>query len=45
MYDEQIVWTIESGVDYIIAETIDILEEAKIALEAIKEASFQRSSL
>ena len=38
MYDEQIGWAIDSGVDYIIAETIDFVGEAKIALEAIKEA-------
>ena len=38
MYDEQIGWAIDSGFDYIIAETIDFVGEAKIALEAIKEA-------
>ena len=35
MYDEQIGWAVDSGADYIIAETIDFLGEAKIALEAI----------
>ena len=39
MYDEQIRWAVDSGVDYIIAETIDFVGEAKIALEAIKETN------
>ena len=39
MYDEQIGWAVDSGADYIIAETIDFLGEAKIALEAIKETN------
>ncbi len=36
MYDEQIRWSKEEGVDYIIAETFKYLGEAKIALEVIK---------
>lgn len=39
MYDEQIGWAVDAGVDYIIAETIDFLGEAKIALKAIKETN------
>ena len=35
MYDEQIRWSKEEGVDYIIAETLSCLGEAKIALEVI----------
>ena len=36
MFDEQIRWSKEEGVDYIIAETLITLGEAKIALEVIK---------
>ena len=38
MFEEQVVWAKEAGVDFIIAETISWLEEAKIALKVIKEA-------
>ena len=36
MFEEQIRWAKEEGVDYIIAETIHYFEEASIALEVIK---------
>jgi betaine-homocysteine S-methyltransferase len=36
MFDEQVAWAAEAGVDYIIAETIAFYGEARIALEAIK---------
>jgi betaine-homocysteine S-methyltransferase len=36
MYDEQVRWASEEGVDLIIAETIEYVEEALIALEVIK---------
>ena len=38
MFDEQIGWAVDAGVDYVIAETISYLDEAMIALEAIKAA-------
>jgi betaine-homocysteine S-methyltransferase len=38
MFEEQVVWAKEAGVDFIMAETISWLEEAKIALKVIKEA-------
>ena len=34
------MWAKEAGVDFIIAETITWLEEAKIALKTIKDAGF-----
>ena len=37
MFEEQVLWAKEAGVDFIIAETITWLEEAKIALKAIKD--------
>lgn len=36
MFEEQISWAKEEGVDYIIGETFHYYEEAKIALEVIK---------
>ena len=36
MFEEQVRWSKEEGVDYVIAETISYFEEAKIALEVIK---------
>ena len=36
IFEEQIQWSKEEGVDYIIAETMWSLKEAKIALEVIK---------
>jgi methionine synthase I (cobalamin-dependent) len=38
MYEEQVAWAADAGVDYVIAETISHLGEAQIALEVIKEA-------
>jgi|TARA_A100001035_G_scaffold245807_1_gene214361 betaine-homocysteine S-methyltransferase len=37
MYEEQVAWAKEAGVDFIVAETINWTEEMKIALKAIKE--------
>ena len=36
MFEEQVRWSKEEGVDYMIAETISDFKEAKIALEVIK---------
>jgi betaine-homocysteine S-methyltransferase len=38
MFDEQVAWAAEAGVDYIIAETFSYYGEANLALEAIKRA-------
>lgn len=35
MFEEQVAWAVEAGVDYIIAETLDWFEEAALALDAI----------
>lgn len=40
IFDEQVRWSKEEGVDYIIAETLVHLGEAKIALEVIKSYDF-----
>ncbi len=37
MYEEQIQWAISEGIDFIIAETLEYVEEAVIALEVIKK--------
>ena len=37
MYEEQVTWAKEAGVDFIVAETINWTEEMKIALKAIKD--------
>jgi betaine-homocysteine S-methyltransferase len=37
MFDEQLEWAVDAGVDMVIAETFSYGEEALIALEAIKE--------
>jgi betaine-homocysteine S-methyltransferase len=39
MFEEQVGWAAEAGVDYVIAETISYAEEALAALRAIKEAA------
>ena len=39
MFDEQVGWAADTGVDFIIAETISYLDEAMIALEAIKQTN------
>src|SRR5476651_2508596 len=36
MYEEQLRWAVEEGVDFVIAETIEYVGEALIALEVIK---------
>src|SRR5881394_3158530 len=36
MYEEQLGWAVEEGIDFVIAETNDYLGEALIALEVIK---------
>jgi betaine-homocysteine S-methyltransferase len=38
MFEEQVGWAVEAGVDYIIAETFSFGEEALIALDVIKQA-------
>ena len=37
MYEEQVLWAKEAGVDFIVAETINWVNEMKIALNAIKK--------
>ena len=37
MYEEQVAWAMEAGVDFIIAETISWLGEAEIALDVIRQ--------
>jgi len=37
MFEEQARWAAEAGVDFIVAETFSFAEEARIALEVIKE--------
>ena len=37
MFDEQIGWAVDAGVDFIIAETFGYAAEAKLAAEAIKK--------
>ncbi len=38
MFEEQVGWAMEAGVDFIIAETFSFYEEALLALEVIREA-------
>ena len=38
MFEEQVAWAKEAGVDFVVAETITWLEEMKIALKVIKDA-------
>ncbi|HYM58404.1 MAG TPA: homocysteine S-methyltransferase family protein [Solirubrobacteraceae bacterium] len=38
MFDEQVSWAVEAGVDFVIGETFAFAEEALIATEAIKAA-------
>ena len=38
MFEEQVGWAAEAGVDYVIAETYSYAEEARMALETIKAA-------
>ena len=37
MFEEQLSWAVEEGIDFVIAETNDYLGEALVALEVIKE--------
>jgi betaine-homocysteine S-methyltransferase len=37
MYEEQVRWAVEEGIDFVIAETLDYLGEGLIALEVIKQ--------
>ena len=38
MFEEQVGWAMDAGVDFIIAETISFCEEALLALEVIRDA-------
>ena len=38
MFDEQVGWAVDEGVDFIVAETIGYVSEARLALAAIKAA-------
>jgi methionine synthase I (cobalamin-dependent) len=38
MFEEQVGWAVDAGVDFVIAETFSYAEEARMALEAIKAA-------
>ncbi len=38
MFEEQVGWAMDAGVDFIIAETISFYEEAALALEVIRDA-------
>ncbi len=38
MFEEQVGWAMDAGVDFIIAETIPFFEEALLALEVIRDA-------
>jgi betaine-homocysteine S-methyltransferase len=38
MFDEQVGWIVDAGVDYVVAETLSYGEEALLALAAIKAA-------
>src|SRR5690606_9806357 len=38
MFTEQVAWAVTAGVDFVIAETLRYLGEAKIAVEVIREA-------
>lgn len=37
MYEEQVRWAVEGGVNFVIAETIEYVQEALIALDVIKK--------
>ena len=40
MYEEQITWAKEANVDFVVAETMNWVDELKIALKAIKDEGF-----
>ena len=37
MYEEQVGWAVEGGVDFVVAETLDYLGEALIAVDVVKQ--------
>jgi len=37
MFEEQVAWAVEEGVDFVIAETFSFLGEAQVALEVIRQ--------
>jgi methionine synthase I (cobalamin-dependent) len=39
MFEEQVGWAAEAGVDYVVAETFSLAKEALIALDVIKQAA------
>jgi betaine-homocysteine S-methyltransferase len=38
MFEEQVGWAVDAGVDFVIAETFSYAEETRLAVEVIKEA-------
>ena len=42
MFEEQVGWAVEAGVDYVIGETFDWAEEALIALDVISRRDSRR---
>ena len=45
MFDEQVGWAAEAGVDYIIAETIRFFGEAKLALDSIMRVNLPAAGM
>ena len=43
MFDEQVAWIAEAGIDFVIGETFSYAEEAEIALETIPLPGCRRS--
>ena len=41
MFDEQVAWAAEAGVDFVIAETFQFAGEALLATEAIRAAGLE----
>jgi betaine-homocysteine S-methyltransferase len=44
MFEEQVGWAVDAGVDYIVGETFSWAQEALIALDVIKRANKAPSS-
>ena len=42
MFDEQVDWAVDEGVDFFVAETISFVSEALLALDAIKASGLPR---
>jgi betaine-homocysteine S-methyltransferase len=42
MFEEQVGWAVEAGVDFVIGETFSYAEEALIALEVVKQVRSAR---